>query len=68
MLYYSTMKHRELTARLTALGWRLSRQGGSHEIWTDGETTLPVPRHKEVNELVARGILKKAGRTKEQEG
>lgn len=68
MLYCGAMKRRDLAARLTAMGWRLVRQGGSHEIWTDGESSLAVPRHREINELTAKGILKKAGRMKGKEG
>ncbi|MCL5056161.1 MAG: type II toxin-antitoxin system HicA family toxin [Firmicutes bacterium] len=40
-------------------GWRLLRQG-KHEIWINGELTIPVPRHDEINEMTARGILKDA--------
>ncbi|MBI1909149.1 MAG: type II toxin-antitoxin system HicA family toxin [Deltaproteobacteria bacterium] len=54
------MKKRDLEAELIRLGWWLLRQGGNHEIWTNGEHTVPVPRHKEINEFTARGILRKA--------
>ena len=45
--------------KLKQLGWWLLRQG-KHEIWTNGELTIPVPRHDEINEMTARGILKDA--------
>lgn len=54
------MKKKDLEQRLLELGWRFLRQGGNHEIWTNGDHQVPVPRHKEVNEFTARGILKKA--------
>jgi mRNA interferase HicA len=41
-------------------GWKLLRQGGRHEIWSNGEIEEPVPRHREINELLAKKILKKA--------
>ena len=53
------MKKRDLERQLKRLGWWCLRQG-KHEIWTNGEATLPVPRHKELNEMTARGILKDA--------
>lgn len=52
------MKKRDLEKAMSQLGWRLLRQGGSHEVWTNGTNTVSVPRHREVNELTARGILK----------
>ena len=53
------MKKRELEAALKRLGWWLLRQG-KHEIWTNGIVTIPVPRHKEINEMTARAILRDA--------
>ncbi|MFH1263004.1 MAG: type II toxin-antitoxin system HicA family toxin [Pseudomonadota bacterium] len=53
------MKKRDLERILRGLGWRLLRQGGSHEIWTNGTETESIPRHVEVNEMVARAILKR---------
>jgi hypothetical protein len=35
-------------------------EGGSHEIWTNGEETEPVPRHREISELLAKKIIRKA--------
>ena len=57
------MKRRELEKRLRALGWSLVRHGGKHDVWSnaDGTRSEYVPRHSEVNELVAKAILKSAG-------
>ena len=57
----TSVKRRELERRLQELGWRLLRHGGKHDIWTDGALEEPVPRHSEVNEKLARKILRKAG-------
>ena len=54
------MKKRELEKELGRLGWWLKRQGGSHEIWTNGEDTEPVPRHKEIKETLAKKIVEVA--------
>ena len=56
------MKRRELERRLRELGWALQRHGGRHDVWTNAEGTFTefVPRHAEVNERLARVILKRA--------
>ena len=56
------MKHKDLAKKLVELGWKLLRQGGSHEIWTDGEYTVAVPRHREINEITAAKIIKTAAK------
>jgi predicted RNA binding protein YcfA (HicA-like mRNA interferase family) len=53
-------KRRELESRLRGLGWFRQRHGGRHDVWTDGEWLEYVPRHAEINEYLARKILKKA--------
>lgn len=54
------MKKRDLEKKLKAFGWWLERHGGKHDIWTNGEISNQVPRHPEVNELLARSIIKEA--------
>lgn len=56
------MKRRDLERRLSDLGWWLSRHGGKHDVWTNGIEVELVPRHAEVNEILARKILKTARR------
>ncbi len=51
------MKKRDLEKRLKTLGWWLKREGGNHEVWTNGTLTQPVPRHKEIKEMLAKAIL-----------
>lgn len=38
----------------------LVRQGSNHEIWRIGGERIVIPRHREVNEHTAEGILRKA--------
>ena len=59
-----SVKYKELTKKLVKLGWRLKKQGKKHEIWSDGEFTIPVPRHKEINENTAKSILNIADKMK----
>ncbi len=53
------MKKRDIEKRLKALGYW--QDGGSkHDKWTNNETTIMVPRHTEINEYTAKGILREA--------
>lgn len=54
------MKARDLKNKLKVLGWWLKREGANHEIWTNGTIDEPIPRHKEINENLARKILRTA--------
>ncbi len=54
------MKKKEFENKLKQLGWWLLRHGGNHDIWSNGERQEPVPRHSEINEKLARSILRKA--------
>ena len=63
---YITVKRRELERRLRDLGWVLQRHGGKHDVWinSDESFTEYVPRHTEINEILARAILKRAAERK----
>ena len=64
-VYDALVKRRELETRLRELGWTFLRHGGSHDVWTDGDRLEYLPRHAEINERLARKILKKAETKKE---
>lgn len=53
------MKRRILIKLLKRNGWKIQRKGGNHDIYTDGERIEPIPRHPDINERLARKILKK---------
>lgn len=55
------MKRRELEKKLKKAGWRFLRSGADHDIWTNGKDIEPIPRHNEINERLAKAILKKRG-------
>jgi mRNA interferase HicA len=59
---YSKMKRQELERALRQRGWYFLRHGRRHDIWTDGQGEEAIPRHSEVNEILARAILKRARR------
>ncbi len=55
------MKRRSLIRSLESNGFILLRNGGDHDIYGKDGVTIAVPRHTEIKEPTARGILKKAG-------
>lgn len=56
------MKYRDLAGRLRELGWWRIPHKGPHEKWTNGKDSKAVPRHKEINEFTALGIIRFAGK------
>jgi mRNA interferase HicA len=54
------MKRNKLEKALKGLGWWFLRHGGNHDIWTNGDRQEPIPRHPEINERLAKAIIKKA--------
>lgn len=47
------MKRTESEKILKKNGWYLLRNGANHDIFTNGEYNIPVPRHREVKENTA---------------
>jgi mRNA interferase HicA len=54
------MKRRELLQKLQREGCALLRSGGNHDIYVNPKTgkKQPVPRHNEIDEHLARHILR----------
>ncbi len=54
------MKRRDLVAELERIGCVLLRNGAKHDIYHNPNTgkSEPVPRHREISELLAKKILK----------
>ena len=55
------MKQRELIKRLQAGGFIFERHGSNHDVYVRGEEVEESPRHKEINERLAKAILKRRG-------
>jgi mRNA interferase HicA len=55
------MKRTDLVRKLEENGCVLIRHGGNHDWYSNPKTGISqaVPRHREVNEFLARHILKK---------
>ncbi len=55
------MKRRELIKMLERNGWWLMRNGGNHDLYTNGINSEPIPRHPDINEILAKAIIKRQG-------
>ena len=54
------MKRRDLIKSLEEVGCALLRHGGKHDIYHNPKTgaSQPIPRHREINERLAKKIIK----------
>ena len=53
------MKRQELIKRLHNKGWQLLRHGAEHDIYTNGCDSEAIPRHREIDERLAKSIIKR---------
>ncbi len=53
------MKRRDLIKKFEKAGFRLTRHGGNHDIYARNKDKEKIPRHREINEKLAKAILKK---------
>jgi predicted RNA binding protein YcfA (HicA-like mRNA interferase family) len=56
-----SVKRRDLIKYLEEHGFRLVREGKKHAIYSNGERTFPVKRHRTIDRVTANGICKQAG-------
>ena len=55
------MKRRKLIKILEKNGWYLKRNGANHDLYTNGKVTETIPRHPDINERLAKEIIKRQG-------
>lgn len=55
-----TMKLKDLIQELSKLGVTFISHGANHDLYGKNGKKIPIPRHAEINELLAKSILKKA--------
>ena len=55
------MKRKDLIKMLEQNGWSFKRNGGSHDVYSKGNETEIIPRHKEINENLAKAIIRRRG-------
>jgi len=53
------MKRRLLLKRFEAKGWHFERRCGCHDIWSNGFHIEQIPRHREINERLAKALIEK---------
>jgi mRNA interferase HicA len=56
-----SVQRRELVKHLEEHGFRLLREGAKHSVYTDGERTIPVKRHRTLDRITANQLCKQAG-------
>lgn len=55
------MKYRDLVKKLLKAGFRFYEHGGNHDRFQRGSRIETIPRHREINEKLARAILRRNG-------
>lgn len=55
------MKRRQLINKLEAGGFEFERHGSDHDIYVRGTESETIPRHREIDELLAKAILRRRG-------
>ena len=55
------MRRPELIKKLEHSGFVFERHGGNHDIYVRGNVKETIPRHKEMDERLAKAILKRNG-------
>ena len=53
------MKQRDLIKKLENAGFVFERHGSNHDVYVRGEEKEEVSRHKEIDERLAKAIIKK---------
>ena len=55
------MKRKDLITLFEKNGWWKKREGGDHTIYTNGVVNEPVSRQNEIDEVLAKKIIKRRG-------
>jgi len=56
-----SVKRRDLVKYLEENGFSLLREGRKHSVFTNGEKTIPVKRHRILDRITANQLCKQAG-------
>lgn len=55
------VKRKDLINRFERNGWKFERHGGDHDIYKKDGIRESVPRHGEIDEMLAKAIIKRQG-------
>lgn len=53
------MKRVDLERLFKRNGWSFLRNGGGHDVFVKGKEREMIPRHREINEMLAKALIKK---------
>lgn len=56
-----SVKRRDLVRYFELNGFTLLREGANHAIYTDGQKTIPIKRHRTLDRITANALCKQAG-------
>jgi len=55
------LKQRDLIKKLENAGFVFERYGSNHDVYARGTEKEEIPRHKEIDERLAKAIIKRRG-------
>lgn len=55
------MQRYKLEKAFRKAGWWFLRHGNNHDVWTNGKEIEMIPRHPQVRDSLAKGLIKKHG-------
>ncbi|MDD4570214.1 MAG: hypothetical protein PHE70_08840 [Tepidanaerobacteraceae bacterium] len=55
------MKRKDLIKLFEKNGWWMKREGHDHTIYTNGKANEPISRQTEINDILAKKIIKRRG-------
>lgn len=55
------MKQKDLVEMLKRNGFSFERHGGDHDLYVRGHERETIPRHREIDERLAKAIIKRRG-------
>ena len=55
------IKRRDLIKHFEGNGFSLLREGKKHSIYTNGDKTIPIKRHRVIDRITANQLCKQAG-------
>lgn len=53
------MKRKVLIDLLEQNGWKFKREGGKHSVYAKGKDRMTIPRHREIDEGLAKDIIRR---------
>ena len=58
---FINMKQRDLIKLFKKAGFEFERHGAEHDVYRRGDDQEEIPRHREINEILAKKLIKRWG-------